>query len=269
MVAVLGAALLAVPVAARAQVSVLTPMVEEREARPGEAYTGAIRLLNSSSEPQEVKLYLTDYVFHADGRSEYGEPGSEARSNARWLTVNPAYLVLPPKTEQPVHYTVAVPSAAPAPLVGSYWSMVMVEVIPPGSVESSRAPADPKKQELGVRTAIRYGVQVVTHIGATGEHALEITGTQAITEPGGARALRFDVVNTGERAYRPRISVEVYDQTGAAVAKEASERGLLYPGTSLRQEFRLGTLAAGTYKALVVVDTGGDQVFGGQFTLQF
>ena len=53
------------------------------------------------------------------------------------------------------------------------------------------------------------------------------------------------------------------------MAKEASERGLLYPGTSLRQEFRLGTLAAGTYKALVVVDTGGDQVFGGQFTLQF
>ena len=45
-------------------------------------------------------------------------------------------------------------------------------------------------------------------------------------------------------------------------------REITYPGTSLREQFDLGTLPAGRYRALVTMDAGHDAVFGGQYTLK-
>ena len=61
----------------------------------------------------------------------------------------------------------------------------------------------------------------------------------------------------------------MYDANGALRAKAKQSRGLLYPGTSLRQHFDLGALPAGTYKAVVFADTGEDSVFATQYTITF
>ena len=63
--------------------------------------------------------------------------------------------------------------------------------------------------------------------------------------------------------------VEVYDAGGVLRAKGRQSRGLLYPGTSLRQHYDLGALAAGTYKVLVFADTGVEPVFAAQFNVVF
>ena len=81
--------------------------------------------------------------------------------------------------------------------------------------------------------------------------------------------LDLTVVDTGERGYRPVLWVEVYDATGVLRAKGKQSRGLLYPGTSLRQHYDLGALPSGTYKALVFADTGVEPVFAAQFTVVF
>src|SRR5256885_12304579 len=101
---VLLVALLAEP--ASAQISVVGSTVEERTAAPGETYTGTIVVRNVTAEAQPVRIYQTDYLFSADGTSIFGDPGSAARSNARWIVPTVRNLVLPPNGDVTVNYTV-------------------------------------------------------------------------------------------------------------------------------------------------------------------
>src|SRR3989338_6764887 len=76
------------------QISVIGELSQDREAKPGETYTGSIIVRNDSNELQEAKAYQTDYRFHFDGTNEYGDPGSHARSNGKWVSFSPAQMVL-------------------------------------------------------------------------------------------------------------------------------------------------------------------------------
>jgi hypothetical protein len=159
-----------------------------------------------------------------------------------------------------VGYTVTVPdNAAP----GTAWSILMVTTIARGAPEST-APAGARVR-VGVQATLRYGVQIATTLAGPAPK-VSLANAHAYAAAGG-KVLELDVANTGEIAYRPELRVEVFNAAGERVAKLASPRGLLYPGTSLRQRFELGALPPGTYQALVVADAGGDQLFGAQYRL--
>ena len=262
--AALAAALLLAPRALGAQITVTSRAVEEREARPGESYTGTIRLRNVGTRPEEARVYRTDYGYDAEGRTRFGDPGTEPRSSAAWTTTTPARVVVPPGGEATVAYSVRVPDSAP--LSGTYWSVVMVEGVPeaPDAAGGRRA----GRVEVGVRPVVRYAVQLATHVGGTGTRQVEFARVRALGAPGGAKRLEFDLVNSGELACRPELRVELFDEAGAPVGTFTRTRGLFYPGTTLRQAFDLGALPAGSYQALVVADAGGESVFGGQYTLR-
>ena len=68
---------------------VIGGLTYEHTATPGEEYTGEIILRNHSEDPEEVKVYQTDYFFYADQRVIYGDPGKLPRSNASWITYTP------------------------------------------------------------------------------------------------------------------------------------------------------------------------------------
>lgn len=256
--------LVCAPAALAAQITVTSNAVEEREARPGETYTGTIRLRNAGTRPEEARVYRTDYGYDAEGRTRFGDPGTEARSSAAWTTATPARVVIPPGGEATVGYSVRVPDSAS--LAGTYWSVVMVEGIPE---PAEAAPgARPARVEVGVRPAVRYAVQLATHVGGTGTRQVEFARVRALGAAGGAKRLEFDLVNSGELACRPELKVELFDEAGTPVGTFTRQRGLLYPGTALRQSFDLGALPAGSYQALVVADAGGESVFGAQYTLR-
>ncbi|HEX7049327.1 MAG TPA: hypothetical protein VF188_03860 [Longimicrobiales bacterium] len=257
---------LLVPARAPAQIAVSEHTLQQREAEPGETYGGTIVVTNTANEPHEVKLYQTDYLFYADGRTIFGEPGSAPRSNAEWITFNPSFVTVPPHSQATVAYTVSVPSGEDAPLTGSYWSVIMVEPVAPGSAESLKAA--PNEEGIGIVTRIRYGVQIVTHIAGSGEVRLDFADPRIRTGPEGGRVLEFDVRNVGERSVPLDVRLELYDAAGAAAGRFDATVRILHPGTSLRQRFDLGPLAGGTYTALVAADTGAD-IFGAQYTLQF
>jgi hypothetical protein len=259
-------ALVLTTAAAVAQVSVIGELSQDREARPGESYTGVIIVRNDTNEPQEAKVYQTDYLFHYSGTNSYGEPGSHARSNAKWITFSPAYILLPPQATAAVNYSVTVPQETQ--LVGTYWSMLMVEAIPRGSPESTLPRAD-KKAEMGIVQTIRYGIQIVTHIANTGTKKINFVGVQLVPKEKSGRILQVDIENTGEIGIRPDVYVELFDEKGVSRGKFPGTRYRIYPGTSIRQQIDLSSVAPGTYKALIVVDAGGDDVFGGQYTLRF
>ncbi|HEY0016843.1 MAG TPA: hypothetical protein VGC13_11010 [Longimicrobium sp.] len=252
----LAAALLcAAPVAA--QVSVVSSTLEEHTAAPGEQYTGTIRVRNTAATAQTARVSASDYRFLADGRTFYEQPGTVARSNAAWVRFSPSRLSLAPGEEATVAYTVAVP--AQASLRGSYWSVLMVETV-------DDAPAAVRAGRVGIAPTIRYAVQLATHVGQA-ERRIALEGARLTTE-GGAKAFEVNVANTGEQADRLELRVDLFDAEGAPAGRLSSTRGLVYPGTSIHQRFDLASLPPGTYRALLVVDTGSEDVFGAEYTLR-
>jgi hypothetical protein len=256
--------LTAIPLAARAQISVLSSLVEEKEAAKGETYTGRIVISNPTTSPQSIRIFQTDYRFKADGTTNYDDAGTTSRSNAKWVAPQTQRVVVPPRSEATVPYTVVVPQNDS--LRGTYWSVIKVqaaESAPPAvSGRGSQA-------QVGVGQVIEYGIQVATHIGTTGTRTIKIEKPTAGHDSTGSATLDLDVISTGERGVRPKFSAEVYDATGAVKAKAAQTRGLVYPGSSFRQHFDFGKLPAGTYKVVVFADTGAEQVFASQFTIVF
>ncbi len=249
------AALAALSTPLGAQVSVISSTLEERPATPGERYTGTVRVRNTSTQPQVARIYQTDYRFLADGRTFYEQPGTAPRSNAPWVRFNPAQLTLAPGEEAAVAYEVAVPAG----MRGSYWSVLMVETAQPEPVRTAQ-------RGVGITPGIRYAVQLATHVGQA-ERRIALEGAR-LTGETGSRALEVNVSNTGEQADRLELRVDLFDADGAPAGRLSSSRGLVYPGTSIHQRFELPALPAGTYRALLVVDTGSDEVFGAEYTLK-
>jgi len=144
----------------------------------------------------------------------------------------------------------------------------MVEGVPADSPESSPR-AKSEKPELGLRQTLRYGIQIATHITGTGKRSVKFLGARLIKVAGSGTALQVDVEDDGTLWFRPDVYVEVFDAKGISLGKFAGQKYRMYPGTSVRQQIDLHTIPAGKYKALVVVDAGGDDVFGAQYVLEF
>lgn len=230
---------------------------------PGDTYEGSIVVQNPDKDPQEVRIYQTDYLFSADGTTLYGDPGSAPRTNARWISVAPTQLIVPPNESATIRYTVQVPDDAG--LKGTYWSVLMVEPVDSDAPDSSVA-AVKDQVTMGVRQVLRYAVQVVTHVGDTGTRQLKFAQVKLGT---GAekRQLLVDAENTGERWLRGTLWIEIYKPDGSLLGRFDADRKRMYPGTSVRYGVDLASVAAATYKALIVIDCGGDDVFGASINL--
>jgi hypothetical protein len=252
------------------QIAVIGDLSQDREANPGDKYEGSVLLKNDSNEPQEAKIYQTDYSFRFDGMNNYGEPGKLPRSNAKWITFSPSYVTVPPQGSITVTYSVTVPlSTETGKLVGSYWSMLMVEAIAKGSGESS-GKQDNKKPQMGIRQTIRYGIQIATHIAQTGTKNINFLDIKIVAPKKGERTLQVDIENTGDIGFRPDMYVELFNTaTGASIGKFEGQKYRMYPGTSVRQIIDLSKVPSGEYKAMIVVDGGGDDIFGAEHTLKF
>jgi hypothetical protein len=251
-----------VPLVSRAAIIVTGSLTHEYEVAPGRSYEGSIEVLNQGKDPQEVKSYQTDYTFSADGKVMYGDPGSLPRSNARWTTVSPRQFTIPPNETMIVRFTIQVPNDTV--MNGTYWSVVMVEPVSPGSPESSGAGT--RDTGMGISQVLRYAVQIVTHIGASGTRQLKFSQLQLSAEKD-TRVLLVDVQNTGERWLRGTLWIDLYDSDGKHVAKLEGGRQRMYPGTSVRFSLDLAGVKQSTYKALIVVDCGGEDVFGANVNL--
>lgn len=245
-----------------AQIVVVGELTHSRQTFSGESYTGTLTLSNIEKVDREAKIYQTDYSFSHGGKRFYGDPGSIPRSNAEWITFNPEQVTIPPGGTSTVFYTVRVPDDTS--LIGTYWSVLMVEEIPLDSPESDSS--DSEEFSLGIRQVFRFAIQIVTHISDTGVRNLEFLDI-TLEKGEEKRSVLVDVRNTGERWLRAECIAELYDQQGAYVTKLEGGKRRLYPDTSLRFTVDVTDVADGTYTALIIFDCGDDYVFGGMYTL--
>ncbi len=258
-----------------AGVLVMGELTRERTLQPGETFEGTINLKNTGETSCRVDVYQADYLFYADGSNIYGEPGSAVRSNANWLSVAPNRLSIPPNEMASVYYTVRVPQiqelasaynnfqVLESPdLIGTYWSMVMVEPMPQTGPESIED--ETRNAKMGIQTKIRYGIQMVTNIGDTGARRIKFSDKKLINQDGRI-FLQMDIENIGERWLSPTVWVEIYDNHGAKVGRFESSKKRIYPGCSVRHKVDLTNVPKGKYKALVVADNGDEYVFGAKY----
>lgn len=222
----------------------------------GESFEGVILLKNTDSRPATARVYQTDYLYYANGTNTYGEPGAAARSNANWLTISPTRLRIGAGETVSVRYK-GVADAAPG-AVGSFWSMIMVE---PG-IEGADDAA-----EAGLRTKIRFGIQVVTEIGQGASASLKVLDKRLAQGENG-RALELDIGNDGERLLIPAMTVELFDANGASAGFFEAGSSRIYPGCSVRKKIDLSAVPAGKYAAMVLLDSGDLQVMGARYDLE-
>ena len=246
--------------AASSQVTVVGNLVQEQEAVSGAKYQGTVILRNDGTNPVNVRAYITDYRFTADGRSEFAEGGTTARSNGQWITLSSRSIVLSPKQSTALRYAVDVPVSLPDSAMGSYWSVIMIE--------PEISPVKRRPGTVDIKTVTRQGVQVVTHVGH-GAARITFANVKTGRDSSAQATLQFDVGNSGTRARKLRLSVDIYDEEGRLVTSLAKQRGIVYPGCSIRQLFSLESLKKGTYSAFLVADAADDDLFAGKFRLTF
>ena len=140
----------------------------------------------------------------------------------------------------------------------------MVEGIAPESLESSKTAK--KEAAVTVSQVIRYALQLITHIGDTGKRNLKFSGSKLVIEKE-KKVLAVDVENSGDYMLRAVLSVELYDEKGILVGKYPGDKFRLYPGTSKKFKTDLSAAPNKKYKALVIVDCGGNNVFGVNMSL--
>jgi hypothetical protein len=247
---------------ARAQVMVVGKLTYDRQAAAGDRYTGSLTLMNSGAKAETASIYQKDYSFSAGGESVFGDPGSLPRSNAAWVSFSPNRITIPPGQKAELSYTVTVPRGAA--VSGTYWSVLFVEQVPDEPVKVPAA--SPDTFRLSIRQVIRYAVQIVTTVGSAGKSGLKFQNAKLARE-GTARLLRVDVEDTGDVWLRPHLYVDLYDQMGEYRGRHDGGTQRLYPGSSVRGSFDLGDAPAGVYKALVIADAGGEDIFGATYTL--
>ena len=246
-----------------AQIYVEDGLTYEHELQLSGAVNGTFAIGNAGGKPQEVKIYQNDYFFNAEGEKSYLEMGSLERSNARWITFFPSRFIVPANDKTVVTYEIEAPPGES--LVGTYWSMLMVEPIPESSPEASGNRNE--DEVVAVRQVLRYALQIVTHIGGTGTRQLKVVHASLYKEDD-AVELHIDVENTGERWLRPQLTADVFASDGAKLPGIVGRRRRLYPGTSVRFSVDLSTLGTGTFKVLVILDAGGEDVFGASYSIQ-
>ena len=253
--------LLAASTATAGEISVIGSLVREASLQAGEKTEGVILVRNNGDVPREVIVHQTDYRFTADGRNDFAEAGTLPRSNTGWIQFSPGQATIPPHATASVYYTMETPQQAD--LQGTYWSLLMVEALPTVDLDA------PVVDARGVRidTVIRYGIELITEVGAPSAGALAFE-SGALRRADGQTILALDIGNTGTRQLSPQVWVDVFDAGGASMGRfQAKRRSRLLPGCSARYDLDLTSLPSAQYTGLAIADAGSDQVFGSDYTL--
>jgi len=210
----------------------------------GQVVREFIEIQNAGFQNRAIRVYQKDYSFTHDGAVFYDKPNTNQRSNANWIDFSPGYLELEPQQKSVINYEITIPEGQD--LLGSYWSVLMVEGI------ETIAPALPQSG-LSVATIMRYAIQIATNIGDSGENNLEFIEAK-LEKVDGQKVGSVALINNGERLLIPEVSIELFDKEGQSVGVVKTAKKKIYPGTSARFFLALEDIPKGDYEAVVLAD---------------
>lgn len=257
---------------ARAQiVNVESDLIQDFQVVPGGRYDGAVVLNNQGDEPASMVLYLNDYFRDRPDNIRFTDPGEDPheRSNLHWLSLSETVVTLDPHERRSIRFSIQVPSSNELTAgSGTYWASILVE-----SLESQRkraanlTPVKSRKFQVSLVSSYRTAIMITTSLADPGMPAMTFLGVSTHRATDGHR-LTVDLRNDGSTAVMDaRLWVEVFDSVGRKAAELDLDRlRVMLPGNSYRREVVLdeGVFGPGTYRCVVVVDTGADALYGTQ-----
>ena len=221
---------------------------------PGGIYKKSIKLSNMGSTPQEVKIYLEDYLFTAGGKSSFtaARLRKNPRSNSQWIKVSPNRVTLAPGTSRTINYTMTIPRGS---FTGTYWSALIIEPLASTSLESSQRNHNDNKVRMNIKQVSRHAVQIVAQMGNTGKINLQLKHP-VMKKQAAKRNFSLDAYNLGTKWIKPAVWLDVYNQQGTFIGKFNGDGARVYPNTSATLSVDISRLKTGKYKGLFVVDGG-------------
>lgn len=219
---------------------------------------GTIPIQNNGDDIATVQVSLTDYSFNSKGESFFPDKGSLPRSNASWISTGKMQFDVAPHSTYSFSYSLQVPEDPS--LAGSFWSIFLIEPI------ADKLASPDLEKSLGVQTIIRYGVQVISHIENKGSYELKILEKSLVKE-GTTRTFSLSVENPGTLMQTPTLFLELIDQKGKKIERLEAHKQRILPNCSVTYQIDLSTIPSGLYKAMAILDHGGNALFGAKYDI--
>ncbi|HBB30307.1 MAG TPA: P pilus assembly protein, chaperone PapD [Cyanobacteria bacterium UBA8803] len=108
----------------------------------------SIRVMNISSEPLEIQVYVNNWVLDENNEVQVVEPTEQSLD--RWIVFNPSRIIIPPGQSQVVRFSIR-PRVQPE--VGEKRAMIFLQEVPPENSTGS------------VQGVGRFGVTVYAYFG--------------------------------------------------------------------------------------------------------
>lgn len=236
-----------------AGIVVLNGLTHSYKVENGKVYKGKIEIENTGSKPQNVKLFLQDFTYQADGSINYKTLRTNKRTNGDWIKLNTNLILLKGKEKTEVFYEITVPDHLVNP--GSYWSVIIVEPV------DEIKPSD-DKAGVNISSIVRYAIQVITDYETErAKPELKFENVKVEKEDG-KQTVKIDITNNGNLYCKPTASIEIYNRkTGERIGSYSSITMGLLPQTSKSFHIDISKVPADQYKAVVIATDEEENAF--------
>jgi hypothetical protein len=221
LVALLAAAAGASPAQAAVSVS-LRPVKFVLDLAPGASYSDSLVVTNSGEQPLSVTPSFEDFVPTGEANINFVKHAGPGTSLVDWLSIDRQQIVLQPKEERKVPFTINVPANA-AP--GGHFAVFFFNA---SDQAASTTPAG-----AGVGILPRIGSLVMVAVPGDVSKAGSIksfTGPKFIQR--GPVQFQVEFQNSGSVHYQPEGKVTMRNIFGSTVAEGSLEGLFVFPGTS-------------------------------------
>ncbi|MFK7848551.1 MAG: hypothetical protein AB8G77_24910 [Rhodothermales bacterium] len=239
---------------ATAQITLVGERIQNQQALPGEQYTGSVMVHNETDSVVTIRIYQ-DEITALTSFDRGDKIITINRSNADWITHASERMTIQSGEVAKVEYQIVVPlQMGIEPPEGTYWSALSVDVVGLGTSAFSKPYS---RHHLS---------EIATHIKDSGTPALAINSMKMKGERHD-RKLEAVMINTGNALVKPDVWFELYDTAGNLKERVSGTAGWVFPGDFDRVVADVSHLKGGVYEAQVVIDAGGDHIFGASYTI--
>lgn len=236
-----------------ASIVILNGLTHNYKVENGQVYKGKIAIENTDNKPQNVKIFLQDLRYDANGSITYSPPNTFSQTNAGWIKLNTNLLTLKAREKTEVYYEIVVPKQISGE--GSYWSVVMVE-----PVEDIRP--DDNKEGVNITSIIRYAIQIITDYNSErAKPELKFEDVK-IEQENGNRTVKIAIANQGNLYCKPSATIEIYHRKdGKKIGTFSSPAMGLLPQTSKSFHIDISKIPPDAYNAVIIATDEEENAF--------
>lgn len=250
-----------------ASVLIVNGLTHLHNGASGNNLSGTIKMKNDGKKDARVLIYSKDLSLSCESSSaSYLEVNSHNRSLGKWLKTNVDEKVLQPNEEYEVTYSIDIPAGMIEH--GTYWELIMIEVADPIRDETP--------QGVKVDSKVRYGIQVITNIGAYKSPTLSFSKVDLKNLPKNlkdtisqtnSKVITVRLHNEGIFLAQAKLNIEIFNSSGDKVKVIHGTQRKIYPNSCTDFEIELINLPKGKYEGVLVADNGKD-LYGENLTIE-